>query len=68
MACNDRVENEQVVKNLKNRKKKSVLGEKRYFKVGDTVSLSSLSFNFRHLLQDEQIDQNYYLTRGEKSS
>lgn len=47
------------------KEKSSALGEN--LKFGDVSPLSSFSFDFRHLLQDEQVEQNYYLAGGEKN-
>lgn len=48
------------------RKKKFCLGEK-HLKFEDVSPVSAFSFDFRHLLQDEQVEQNYYLAGGEKN-
>lgn len=66
MVFNARIENEQVLKIsvTAKRKKMFCLGAK-HVKFGDVSPLSSFSFDFRHLLQHEQVEQNYYLAGGE---
>lgn len=47
------------------KEKKRFYFEEKHLKFADASPLCSFFFDFRHLLEDEQAEQNYYLAGGE---